>query len=115
VGEILTTFLIDLPVSTGYAFNFSTVLSGVLYKLSFKYNVRDEGWYFHIYDAGGVPLAMGQKACVNIPLLAQLTDSRMPEGYLLLLDTSGRNEEAGPLDIGGRVKLVYDDLITDAG
>lgn len=112
MGEILTTYLIDLPTSTGYSFKFSTILSGVVYKLLFQFNVRDESWYFHIYDASGSPLAMGQRACVNMPLLAQLTDTRMPGGYLMLLDSSGQNLEAGPDDIGGRVKLVYDDLIS---
>jgi len=107
----MSSFLIDLPQTTGRAFRFQAVLSGVLYKFAFEYDVRDSSWYFHVFDAAGAALAMGQRACVNIPLLAQLTDTRKPAGWLMLIDTSNQYQDPGRDDLGSRVKLVYDDLI----
>lgn len=109
----MTGYLIELPAvtRTGRAFRFRANLSGVQYRLNFEFNVRDSSWYFHLLDAGNVPIFHGVRVQVGVPALTWLTDPRKPAGNLCFVDTSGKKLDPGQTDMGGRVVVMYDDLI----
>lgn len=110
----MTGYVIDLPVSTGRAFRFRANLSGVQYRLHFEYSVRDDSWKVDLLDAGNSPIFHGVRVQVGIPAFAWLTDNRKPDGNLCFVDTSGQKRDPGASDLGGRVLVMYDDLIDEA-
>ena len=107
----MTAFLIEIPQSTGKGFGFRANLSGVQYRFEFAYCTRDDSWSFDLLDASSSPICEGIRCQVGIPALAWLTDPRKPPGSLCFVDTSGKFEDPGIKDLGGRVLIAYDDLI----
>lgn len=100
---------IPLPQVDGEGFTIAPTLSGVIYRISFGFIVRDGSWFMTLADAGGTPIAAGIRAIVNYSLFSRITDSRKPPGKLMLVDTGQKGLEPGPADLGQRVHLVYDD------
>lgn len=109
----MANYIIDLGEQDGNPFSIDLELSGVQFAMDFDWNPRldPNGWFFHFYDSGRAPLLLGRYIVPNYNVLARLTDQRKPAGRLYFWDSSGRGELPGPLDLGARVKLVYDDLL----
>lgn len=92
----------DLP-----DYSFQIELDGKTYGLRLRLNQRDGSWYFDVRDAEDTVLVAGRRLVIGLPLLRRYTDERLPPGELLAVDSSGANEEAGPADLGARVRLFY--------
>jgi hypothetical protein len=88
---------------------FPLELDGATYKFEALWSERDEAWNVSLYTADEVPLVVGRKAVLNFPLFHRFKDSRLPPGRLILFDTSPGRKEAGLVDLGRRVQLVYFD------
>lgn len=85
-------------------------LDGRDYVLDFSYNEREERWYLDIYDEAEVPLAMGLKLIANWSLLFRYRyDPRMPQGEMVVADTTGDGTPPTLLELGinKRCELIY--------
>lgn len=84
-------------------------LSGVVFRLFFYFNRRDQAWYFDVTDPAGVPLRSGMKVVSKTPLLRQWIQQGRPDGELIPIDASS-DVDPGIEELGERVLLVYDDV-----
>ena len=97
-------------------FDLSIDLSGREYRLEFKWSVREASWYIRIYTDTDDHL-YSAKLVVGVPLGHRSVDPRMPPGYLLATDSTGRDleptwsEETQKGDLGRRVVLQYFEAI----
>ena len=95
------------------AFSIVAVLDEVSYTIEFQWNNGDTSsggagfWYFSVLDeTGSVRYSTGTKLTVGWPH-GFYTTGRTPPGWIMLVDTSGQDQEAGLLDLGGRCQLYY--------
>lgn len=83
-------------------------LESLEYLLEFSWSDRESAWYCNIYDQDENQLAMGIKLLLNVDLLRRFTDSRLPHGKLICIDSGGTNADiAKSSDLGDRVLLMY--------
>lgn len=88
------------------AYSIRTQLDGTSFGLDFSWNARGEYWVLIIKDASSNPLVR-RVIRVGQPLLARFKDKRLPPGDLVAVDTTGKDQDPGLKDLGGRVQLVY--------
>jgi len=97
---------------------FSVQLDGVEFVLRIQWQDRDESWYIDLLTAALVPLWMGARIAVGVPLLYQFVSASRPAGELMAIDTAGNDEDPGIDDLGvdeskpaaqryRRVQLIY--------
>lgn len=89
-------------------YRFTIALSNVIFSLALVFNRRDEHWYLSVYDNDGAAVRLGVRVTPNFPLLRQLTQQGRPAGLLFAIDPHG-NLEPGLTDLGGQVRLTYED------
>lgn len=101
--------MLVLPISQNSAwFEFSSELDGVTFTFTFRWNDRDDCWYFDLGDAQGLPLANGLKAVTRWQLLSALRSlTGLPKGELLVVDTAGKDEEPTFDSLGRRHLMFY--------
>lgn len=87
-------------------YDLSAQLDGQTFRFEFAWNARGGFWSFMLSAADGTPL-LRRRVVVGFPLTGRFTDVRLPPGALVALDTSGKNEDPGLTDLGGRVQLLY--------
>ncbi len=79
---------------------FSVQLDGVEYVLRAQWQDRDESWYLDVLTAALVPVFMGARIAVGVPLLFQLVAEVRPAGDLIPIDTTGGDNDPGLDDFG---------------
>ena len=97
--------IVELPFSSDAAQTMVTQLGDVKYQIEVKYNDRSGVWTMDLSDfltqdpiVLSVPLVLGQ----------DLSESyNFGIGRFLVVDTSGRGIDAGPDDLGGRVRVYW--------
>ncbi len=87
---------------------FKTVLENETFTLRCRWNETAGQWMLDVSDEQGL-IVPSVPMVINVPLLAQYASKRLPKGALMMVDTSGKLEEAGLADLGARVKLLYID------
>ena len=101
--------MIEIPLSpVSSYFSQPTTLDNKEYELVFQWNFRANRWFFTISSAG-TPVIQGLPLVVNYPILKRYQKilKGLPDGALLLHDTSGKNEEPTRGNLGQTVKLFY--------
>lgn len=88
-------------------FSLDVVLEGATYGLELRWNERLSLWLLSVYDAAGTLLAAGRPVVLGAELLGRSGSAALPPGTLFAIDTSGKDLEAGRIDFGTRVQLVY--------
>lgn len=91
-------------------YDFVQTLEGKTYRFEFRWNLRDEAWYFDLRLNDGTDICNGQKVVLRIPLCLRSKDPNLFPGVLMAIDTSGKDEEAKIDDLGSRVKILYYEL-----
>lgn len=92
----------------GSWFGLSVELEGRTFRLDFRWNSRTEQWVIDVFDGGGQAIVQGVRGVINVPLLAKYgARDDLPAGVLMLIDSSGNDEDAGLADLGSRVELYY--------
>ncbi len=88
-------------------FEFLIELDGIVFRLKFKFNQREDVWYMDIFDELQVALRTGVKLVVNYPLLVRLRTQTRPPGEFLVSDS--RAVPAPPTldELGATVLLTY--------
>lgn len=103
----MSALLVPLAAEGPY-FGQGVELEGRTYRFDFRWNTRTEQWVIDVFDGGGAALVNGVRGVINVPLLQKFgLREDLPPGELLLLDSSGRDLEAGLDDLGSRVQLIY--------
>ena len=83
-------------------------LDGILFRLLFKYNTRDDFWYVDLRDASDVPIKVGIKLLTGFSLLRLVADTNIrPSGTCVMLDPTDEDKEAGQLTLGVDASLLY--------
>ena len=93
-------------------YDLKITLDGDDYILNFKFNSREERWYFDIYDKEDNPLLLGNKILCLYPLLNLQTDARdLPPGFFYCASGPNDNSPPGLYDLGEdrRCQLIYYD------
>jgi hypothetical protein len=88
-------------------YDFSTTLEGRVYTLELRWNGRSEAWFLSLFATDGTALLSGRRVVLGAALLGRSSDARLPPGTLIAYDTSGENRDAGRMDLGSRVQLLY--------
>lgn len=108
--------MVIIPFTSDTWHSFSTVLNGVEYTFAQRFNELSQRWYFDLgLEATGEPLVSGIPILIGCDLLepyvlgigsmlavdTQAAASAGPDGFL------PASVDAGPEDLGERVKVVY--------
>jgi len=102
---------IKIPMSSAASFSESLTLDDNEYQLSFAWNTRGGYWTMGIADANGISLCEGVRLCISYPLNIQHTQTAMPKGVFLVVDTNPKTAmiEPGRMDFvqGRNLELLY--------
>lgn len=97
--------IIELPFSSDPAQTFVTQLGETKYLFDARYNDRSGVWTVDLYNdatkaliVASLPLVLGQDL---------LEPYNFDMGSLLCVDTTTQGQEAGPEDLGSRVKVYW--------
>jgi len=102
--------IIQIPVRSDlYQYEFSCELDGTVYIFDIHYNSRKDRWIFGIKTSDGTEIVMGIPILVNYDLLGRFADSNLPPGTLFAINTESEHENAGELDLGDKVLLLYEE------
>jgi len=82
------------------------LLDGLNFGLEFFWNPRELAWYVLLYDANGNQLLV-RKLVGGQPLTQSFGNQALPRGELLVIDTTGKDQDPGLTDLGARVLLTY--------
>jgi hypothetical protein len=82
-------------------------LDGENFILTFKWNVREEAWYFSIYQEDETPVAVGIKLVTGWNPIRRLSGSDRPLGIFYTYDTTETDTEPSFSTLGTQVQLLY--------
>lgn len=103
----------QIPVVPGIAHQEMQVPIGDrVYTFELRWSVREERWYLDVYDEEHAPILTGIAIVLNFPLGARCVSEDFWAGVLYAFDTTNGNVEPSLDDLGSRVALIYDDLVT---
>jgi hypothetical protein len=103
---------IVMPTTIKANFSVRVLLGDEVYRLAFHYNERLSRWFLSLFDQDDEAIFEGYALLLGIDYLRLVRDERLPEGSLVLDDSTGANAECGVDDLGQRCNLFY---ITDDG
>lgn len=105
----MTAFYV--PTASDPFYSQITDFDGIDYLLEFRYNQREDAWYFDISLADETKLYSGIKVEIGADLLGKFSDVRLPQGKLVAVESGNDDSTPGLLElgIGSRVTLVYVD------
>lgn len=89
-----------------------TILDGKEYVLKFDWSRREQEWYLSIFDQDENPIALSIKVVVNLPLLYRETNTSLPPGLLVAIDSARQGGDPGLDDFGTRALLLYREAAT---
>ena len=69
------------------------------FRIRLTYRERQDRWYLDLWDASGNELVKGKRLSIDWPVLDGHEIDGLPDGMLILLDTSGGGTEAS--DVAG--------------
>lgn len=90
------------------SYEFRAQFGGATYLVALRWNARAQAWRLSLSDSEGNVLRT-KKVALGVGLLARESNSRLPYGELLALDTSGQDLQPGVDELGARVKLLFTD------
>lgn len=101
---ILTIRTFDDPFYTT-----TVALDGSDYTFEWRYNQREDAWYFDLSLTDGTILVRGVKVVCLISLLKRFVDERLPPGVLLAWPNTDSRKLPGLHELGedSRVTLIY--------
>ena len=97
---------IEIDETTG-SFRLTVDLDEIEFTFDFQFNDREGFWYFDVYDFEDTLLKAGIKIVVQIPMLLIYKEANLPPGDIMAIDLTNADKEAGLLDLGNDVLLVY--------
>jgi len=112
----MATLIIPFDTTQDH-FTFTAELDSANYGFEFKFNARDERWYFDFFDASNNLLLGSIPAMIGWPCFKQFSwNPAFPPGILYFMDQSGQDLEPGRFELGNdaagnqnRVQLIYEE------
>jgi hypothetical protein len=100
--------ILVLPTYEDPFYSVTVPLDGKDFVFDFRYNQREQAWYFSLSAADGTRLLTGVKVVCSIPLITK-ADERLPRGLLVAVpqDTDDTQPHLLELGAGKRVQLTY--------
>ncbi len=101
--------IVEIPLNPDIDNGAMTVpLGAVDFRLNIQWNTRDSRYYMGIGTAAGESIVESVPLVADTPLLIHYTDSRLPAGHLVLVDSTGAGEDpAEQDDHGDRWRLIF--------
>ena len=65
-------------------FDQTVSLDGTIYRITQRWNNREEAWYIDIDEQDGTPIVRGQKIVPLVNLTSRFADERLPPGVLIV-------------------------------
>ncbi len=99
--------------SSSADFEYADDFDGTEYRLRFWWSERAKAWHMDVKESDGTVIVQGIRLVVLWSLLLRHTDSRLPTGQFVCVDTQSTIEdithqaEFGDDTRDGRVKIVY--------
>lgn len=104
-----------IPFTTGdNNYRLAVPLDGTIYLFDVRWNSSDASWYMNILTEDEVSIADGVKLVLGNALGKHNPNLFFQSHLLKLVDTSGKNRDAGYDDLGTRVVLLHE-LLTSLG
>ncbi len=90
-------------------YTMTVTLDGSDFTFEFRYNQREDAWYFDLSLQDGTLLVRGVKVVCLRPLLRRYADTRLPKGTILAFPNTNSRALPGLLELGEdkRVTLLY--------
>lgn len=82
-------------------------LDNVTFRLVFKYNPRDQSWYFNVLDAAGNLLRAGVRIVDSWPLLRLWVDTNRPAGQLFCIPNGNLPRPPSIFELGDLYDFIY--------
>lgn len=104
---------IDTQIDVGL-YRLRVILDETAYLFDFKFNSRDQFWYFDLLQDNETRIMSGKKIVTNTPLFRLVTDLARPQGSLMALDATGQIDtpRRDNVAIGSDIELTYEEAAT---
>lgn len=88
---------------------FGVTLDGKKFQLYFRFNYRDDAWFFSAKDSAGDWLIQGRRVVGQARLIPELRLETQPAGALLTIDVDGLGHAPGrhELGTGAAIQIIY--------
>lgn len=98
-----------IPTTEDPFYTLTVILEGKPYNFSFRYNQREDCWYFSLALEDDTSLVGGVRVVCNTDLLASCHDVRKPPGFLTARAIDTNTEAPGLEELGPdkRVTMLY--------
>ena len=98
---------LELPTTTDFGvYSFRIELENVEFNFDFRFNPRDNHWYFDLLNSDSVAIRHGVKIVSNWPLLKTLIQQGRPDGEIVSINASADDDPERD-DIGVNSVLSY--------
>lgn len=95
-----------IPLAPGNPFyNFNTVLGGVLFFFTVRWNSRDAAWYLDMYDSDDKLMIAGEKLVLGAYIGRKSSHEWFSVNTLACIDSTLDELDAGFNDLGSRILL----------
>lgn len=103
--------IFEIPVRGDFAsYTFTSDLDGDIYKFKMVWNGRQGQWFMSVGNTAQEDYTLyGLAVTCQTNLLKRFRDDNLPPGSLMLIDTSGLNEEPTQEGLGSRWLLLYEE------
>lgn len=90
-------------------YQFSIVLSGVVYTLTFRYNGRMSRWMMNITDSSGTDLLNGIPCLIGVSMTGRFVELGLPDGDFFCIDDTNQDTQPTRDSFGIDHTLLYSD------
>ena len=96
-----------IPVQDSSYFSELVDLDEVTFSLTFRWNGREEAWYFDIDEQDRSGIVRGQKLLPFVNLTERWADARMPAGVLVVNAITPNDRPTRESLFEGSISLIY--------
>lgn len=96
-----------IPFNPSPSFIQSITLDNIVLNFKFIWSGRNNSWSMDILDAVNSPILQGIKILNGWELIQKYTDTRLPQGVIIVVSLQGDEKEIDRDGMNDRYQLVY--------